>query len=131
MTPPFDEAAIGALVRRFYGKARLDPLLGPVFEAGVHDWDEHIERITGFWSGVMLGTGAYKGNPLGMHARHAITPEMFPRWIALWGETAAELFDPATAAALRDRAERIGRSLSLGLFYRPDVVDAARGRSVR
>jgi truncated hemoglobin YjbI len=38
--PSFDsitEPAIAALVRRFYGKARLDPTLGPVFEEAVED----------------------------------------------------------------------------------------------
>ena len=125
---PLDEAAIGQLVRRFYTRAREDAVLGPVFNGAVHDWDAHMDRIAAFWSGVMLGSGGYKGNPLGMHARHPITPEMFPRWLALWGETADELFDPATAAAFRERAERIARSLSLGLFYRPDVVE---DRSVR
>ena len=125
---PLDEAAIGRLVRRFYAQAREDAVLGPVFNAAVHDWDEHMQRLTDFWSGVMLGAGGYKGNPLGLHARQPITAEMFPRWLELWGETADGLFDPATAGAFKERANRIARSLSLGLYYRPEAVE---GRSVR
>jgi hemoglobin len=33
-----DEAMIDRLVRTFYGRARLDPLIGSIFENKVHDW---------------------------------------------------------------------------------------------
>lgn len=36
------EMMIEKLVRTFYGRARLDPLIGPIFEAKVRDWDAHI-----------------------------------------------------------------------------------------
>ena len=32
-----DEAMIERLVRAFYGRARLDPLIGPIFESKVRD----------------------------------------------------------------------------------------------
>jgi hemoglobin len=32
-----DEAMIDRLVRTFYGRARLDLLIGPIFETKVHD----------------------------------------------------------------------------------------------
>ena len=32
-----DEAKIDRLVRTFYGRARLDLLIGPIFETKVHD----------------------------------------------------------------------------------------------
>ena len=34
------EEALGRLVERFYAKVRLDPLIGPVFNAAIDDWDE-------------------------------------------------------------------------------------------
>ena len=39
--PPLDAAAIAGLVDRFYDRVRVDPLLGPVFNAAVDDWDAH------------------------------------------------------------------------------------------
>jgi hemoglobin len=48
---PYDsvsEPAILDLVRRFYGKARRDPVIGPVFDAAVADWDEHFEKLRDF-----------------------------------------------------------------------------------
>src|ERR1700722_18979474 len=40
-----DDSMIERLVRSFYGRARLDPLIGPVFESKVHDWEVHIGRM--------------------------------------------------------------------------------------
>jgi len=113
-----DEVSIEALVRAFYAKARRDPALGPIFEAAVDDWEAHFTTLTRFWSSVMLTSGRYKGDPVGAHRPHPIRPELFERWLVLWGETAEELFEPGLAGAFRGRAERIGESLKLALFFR-------------
>lgn len=123
--PPYEtitEPAIAALVDRFYGKARQDPVIGPVFNNAVHDWDEHLHKLYDFWSSVMLTTGRYKGNPMAAHMKHPIEPGFFDRWLTLWRETAGELFAPALAAQFRGKAERIAESLKLGLFYRPGAI---------
>lgn len=54
------------------------------------------------------------------HRRHAdqIAPELFDRWLALWGETADEIA-PRQAPILKAKAARIAESLKLALFYRP------------
>jgi len=122
---PYDsitEAAIAALVDRFYGKARRDPVIGPVFNSAIADWDEHLAKLRDFWSSVMLTTGRYKGNPMAAHFKQPIQPGFFDRWQALWREAAAELFAPPLAAQFSAKAERIGESLKLGLFYRPDAL---------
>ncbi len=122
---PFEditEPAIAALVDRFYAKARRDPMIGPLFNAAVRDWDEHLRRLNDFWSSVMLTTGRYKGNPMAAHLKHPIERQFFDRWLALWRETAGELFAPAIAARFRDKADRIADSLKLALFYRPGVA---------
>jgi hemoglobin len=113
------EPAIMALVDRFYAKARRDPLIGPVFNDAVEDWDEHLGKLRDFWSSVMLTTGRYKGNPMAAHMKLPIQPHFFERWLALWQETAGEVFEPEPAAAFREKAGRIAESLKLGLFYRP------------
>lgn len=113
------EPAIAALLDRFYTKARRDPLIGPVFNEAIDDWDEHLRKLSGFWSSVMLTTGRYKGNPMAAHMKLPIQPDFFERWLALWQETACEVFAPEPAAAFRDKANRIAESLKLALFYRP------------
>jgi len=113
------EPAISGLVDRFYAKVRSDPVIGPVFNQAVDDWDEHLGKLCAFWSSVMLTSGRYKGNPMAAHMRLPIEPDYFDRWLALWGETVGELFPLDTAASLRAKAARIGESLKLSLFYRP------------
>jgi hemoglobin len=113
------EEALGRLVDRFYAKVRRDPLIGPVFNAAIDDWDEHLERLQAFWSSVMLTSGRYKGRPLPAHVKHAeaIRPESFERWLALWAETTAELLPAEAAAAMQEKAARIAESLQLGIAF--------------
>lgn len=111
-----DPAALTVLVNRFYDKVRRDPVLGPVFNAAVHDWDEHEQRLVSFWASVVLRAGSYRGNPMGVHrALDGIHAEHFDIWLTLWRQTAGELLEPAAAAMMIKHAERIGTSLRLGM----------------
>src|ERR1700761_6642913 len=110
------EPALRDQVERFYGRARLDPVLGPVFEAAIQDWPPHIAAITAFWARTMLGVPGYAGNAFARHQDKGIRPEMFGRWLTLWRQTAEDLFEPEPARSLTGRAELIGRGLSSGLF---------------
>jgi len=117
------EEAIRRLVDRFYARARRDELLGPVFARAVGEgnevWTAHRARIADFWSSVMLTSGRYHGDPFSVHLRlPGLNPVMFDRWLALFGETCAEVFKPDVADAFCERAERIARSLRMGLFER-------------
>jgi hemoglobin len=120
-TAPFDVSAIAILVDRFYDKVRLDPQIGPVFNAAVHDWHEHKRLLTSFWASVALRAGSYRGNPMAAHRPHPIRFEHFDRWLALWRETCAEELDEIHAAQMLEYAERIGRSLKYGLGLQPQA----------
>ena len=119
---PVTDEQLEQLVDRFYAKVREDRVLGPVFNSAIADWPEHLEKLSAFWSSVMLTTGRYKGNPMAAHLRHgrSIEPAMFGRWLQLWRETAQETLSEFGAAGVIAKAERIAESLQLGLFFRPD-----------
>ncbi len=106
--------AIETFLRAFYGAAREDPLLGPAF-AAVADWEAHIATILRFWSSVALMTGGYHGQPMQAHRHLALRPAHFARWLALFTETAHAHFTAEGAAHMTERAERIARSLEMGL----------------
>ena len=95
------------------------------FNRAVGDWDEHLRKLYDFWSSVMLTTGRYKGNPMAAHLKLPIQPQFFERWLALWQETAGEVFAPEPAALFREKANRIAESLKLALFYRPGAPQHA------
>ena len=122
------EQQLATLVDRFYAKVRADKVLGPVFNGAVDDWPEHLEKLSAFWSSVMLTTGRYKGNPRAVHMkqRSSIEPPMFGRGLELWRETAREILDERGAAAVIAKAERIAESLQLGMFFTLPTPKAAR-----
>lgn len=113
MTYQLTEADISRILNAFYVRVRADGQLGPVF-AAVQDWDEHMTRLTEFWSSLMLTTGRYKGNPLTMHLVHAdkIRPEMFIRWLELWHQTAKEFVPADIADEMQVKAKRIAARFS-------------------
>jgi hemoglobin len=111
-----DEAMIRDLVYAFYNHVRSDEHLGPIFNAAVQDWDEHLAKLCDFWSSVVLMTGRYKGTPMVTHATlPAIDSTHFDLWLALFKATAHERCPPAAAVLFVDRAERIAQSLELGI----------------
>lgn len=115
-----DEAALERLIPAFYARVREDAELGPIFNDAVGDWPEHLEKLVAFWSSVMLTSGRYKGNPMMAHLRHKsrLTPALFDRWLALWGDVTDEMMAPDAAAALQAKAARIAESLQLALFFK-------------
>lgn len=124
-----DDRSLALLVDTFYARVRADDLIGPLFNDAIGDWPVHLDRLTAFWSSVMLTSGRYKGQPVPAHLRHRarITQPMFARWLALWRLTTAELFAAPAAAALQDKAERIAESLGLALHFtiEPPTADLA------
>lgn len=123
-----DEAMIERLVRAFYDRARLDPLIGPVFEARVHDWELHIRRMCAFWSSVALMSGHYHGQPMAVHLPLPIDTPYFDRWLEIFAATARGVCPPAAADHFLDRAYRIADSLELGIAFRKGEIRPKRTR---
>lgn len=113
------DAQIEDLVTTFYARIRKDAELGPIFERAIGaDWTAHLKTMCDFWSSVMNTTGRYKGRPIPAHVKlSGVEPRHFSRWLALFGATAAELFEPPLAQAFAQRAEKIAASLMLGFAF--------------
>ena len=89
------EDRIRAVVVEFYRRARLDDRLGPVFEEHVRGWDEHLDRMTDFWSAALLRTGRYSGSPVERHGEiDGLAVGHFDRWIDLFEATVRDLCPP-------------------------------------
>lgn len=115
-----DENGLSQLVDAFYARVRADAALGPIFNRAIADWPEHLDKLSAFWSSVMLSSGRYKGQPVPAHLKHAeaLTPAMFERWLGLWAEVTEAMMQPQAAAELQAKAARIAESLQLALTYR-------------
>ncbi len=112
------EGMIREVVGEFYRRARRDDRLGPVFEAYIDEWDDHLARMTDFWSSALLRTGRYSGHPVEQHRGIVeLSAGHFDRWVELFGETVRDLCPPREARAFLVRAERMREGISkvLGL----------------
>ena len=123
-----DEQHIAQLVRSFYGRARADALLRPVFEDAITDWDEHHRIVEDFLSRTLLGTNRYQGHPYGVHTRLSLRPEHFDRWLALFRETAFEVLPPAAAGQAIARVEHMAESFKVGLFTFDHPLPSTHGK---
>jgi hemoglobin len=110
-----DEHLIAKLLRAFYDRVRVDPLIGPIFNERIQDWEPHLARIGDFWSAVMLRSGRYQGQPMRLHLPLPIDATHFDRWLELFATTARELCSAAVAEQFIQRAHTIGRSLEMGV----------------
>lgn len=111
MNPTISESQISTLVDTFYSKVRQDPEIGPIFNATVDDWPHHLSLLKDFWSSVLLATGRYKGDPMARHLSLGVDPQHFERWLALFAETAQEVFTPDTASFVIEKSHRIAQNL--------------------
>ena len=110
-----DEALIEKLMYAFYARVRVDPLIGPIFNSRITDWEPHMARICDFWSAVMLRTGRYRGQPMSLHVPLPIDSAHFDRWLGLFESTAYEVCSEEVARVFVQRARTIGRSLEMGV----------------
>lgn len=115
-------ADVSHLVRTFYGKVRLHPNLGPIFNQVVEDWEVHLERLTDFWEIILLQTGPGTGkfSPVPVHKKMdrdtggIVGQEHFGNWLELWFGTLNELFEGKNADYAREHA----RNMAHILFFR-------------
>lgn len=116
MTDDPAEEAIRECVREFYGKAREDPLLGPIFNSTVEDWDVHLRVIADFWSKVLLQTDRYNGSPFVLHRNLPVELEHFDRWLSLFEASVQSRLPPPYAEKALAKARHMAESFKAGIF---------------
>ncbi|ARS36608.1 group III truncated hemoglobin [Pontibacter actiniarum] len=113
------EEDIKLLVDTFYDHVNQDDLLSPVFNGFAKvDWSRHLPVMYNFWSSVLFGSIAYKGQPFPKHMRLPIERKHFSRWVSLFLQTVDELFEGTKAEEAKHKASSIARvfQMKMGLF---------------
>lgn len=100
------------LVRLFYQKLMVDPLIGHFFNKVVSlDLEHHLPIIASFWEMILFGTGDYKSNPMAKHFEldklAHLEPAHFERWLNHWQSTLKENFSGPNAQEALNRAQTI------------------------
>ena len=122
------EEVIHNVVVEFYRKAREDELLGPVFEAHIHEWETHLARMIDFWSAALLRTGRYSGRPVERHrAIDRLRADHFGRWIELFESTVRELCPTRQADAFMVRARLMRQGMTRVLGMEPEDAGPTNG----
>lgn len=111
------EQEISELVDRFYARVRSDEEIGPIFNAVVDDWPEHLALLKRFWSTVLNTSGQYKGDPMMKHLGLSLDPQHFRRWLELFADTARQTMLPDHAALIIGKAQRIAQNFMAGIAY--------------
>jgi hemoglobin len=109
------EDEVTRLVHAFYGAVRQDPVLGPIFDTHVRQWDRHLATMVDFWSSALRGTARFRGAPMPKHAAlPGLHAQLFQRWLALFHQTTASLGNDRMAERANELAGRIAESLWYG-----------------
>lgn len=100
------------LVREFYGRALVDPVIGFIFvDVARLDLEAHVPRIASFWETILLGAQSYGGGAFAphaaLHARVPLRQGHFARWLWLWEQTVDELFTGERAELAKRHAQRV------------------------
>lgn len=101
------------VVDTFYTKIQDDPLLKVPFQS-VHDWPEHIRRLTHFWW-IRFGGKPYlfaNYNPVAKHFFAGFNGVFLERWLRLFHEVLDEKLNHDQAALWKLVSDRMGHALS-------------------
>lgn len=125
--PPLcTEAEIKSLVWDFYDHIRLDEMLGPIFSAHIHNWDEHLGIMVRFWSSLLLKTASYQGSPMAKHMRlDHLEAAHFEQWLRLFKQTCAERENLAMGEQALQYAQRIARSFWMNYQFHHNPIKVA------
>ncbi len=110
------------LLRRFYADVRQHNTIGPIFNAHIHDWPSHMEKIADFWSGLTGGPPRYGGGFAGRHMPLGLEERHFQAWLDLWHRHCHAHLPPREAAEMITIAEALGTRLRMvtGVTRRPE-----------
>ena len=104
---------IKLMVELFYSNARQDPLLGPIFERMINDWEEHLPTMYQFWERLLFGFSDYSGNPFQKHLNFSLEKEHFSGWVKIFTQTIDGNFSGLKAEEAKRLARNIANSFQL------------------
>ncbi|RVW05218.1 group III truncated hemoglobin [Rhodococcus xishaensis] len=113
---------VDRLVRSFYERALVDPMLAAAFETlATVGLDEHLPVVGDFWEQILFRTTRYRGDFALVHEalnrQHGLAGEKLARWLDLWCETVDTEF--AGPDAERAKTKAIAMAGALGRTWTP------------
>lgn len=116
------------LVDSFYGNARQDELLGPIFDEAIDDWKHHLPTMYQFWERLLFGVEEYTGNPFEKHLNLPIQAIHFTRWMEIFKMTVDENFSGVKADEAKRLARNISGTFQLRMGIKPENLNFSSGK---
>lgn len=110
----FTHQDIYNVVEAFYTRVQHDPILSVPFRS-VHDWPDHIKRLTHFWW-IKFGGKPYmfsQYNPVLKHYYAGFNAELLERWLTLFHETLREKLSDDQYQLWALISRRMGQGLNM------------------
>lgn len=108
---------IKQLVDTFYRKVQNDPLIGPIFNGVIQNWQPHLEKMYTFWQTVLLQEHTYYGSPFPPHAKLPVSAAHFERWLFLWRATVDCFFEGTKAEEAKWRGQAMAEMFLAKIEY--------------
>ena len=96
---------------QFYADVRQHQVIGPIFNARIKNWPEHVAKIAEFWARGTGGPSNYAGQMPLKHLALGLEPQHFAAWLELWDWNCKRHLAPAEAAEMSALAHGIGQRL--------------------
>lgn len=109
----FSHQDIFNVVDSFYFQIQQDPTLSIPF-ASVHDWPEHVDRLTHFWW-IRFGGKPYlfsEYNPVPKHFFAGFNVELLTRWLEIFHHVLKEKLTDQQAHIWANIAVKMGQVLT-------------------
>lgn len=109
---PFTQKEINTVIEDFYTRIQKDPSLSIPFKS-VHNWPEHIDRLTHFWW-IRFGGEPYLEvtyNPIEKHYLAGFNEDLLKQWLKLFHATLKDHLSPQQCSLWEDLSSRMGSSL--------------------
>lgn len=114
----FKHENIFRVIDDFYHRVQKDEHLKIPFQS-VHDWPEHIKRLTHFWW-IRFGGKAYmftEYNPVAKHYFAGFNAFLLERWLKLFHQTLMDHLNSDQIKLWKVITERMGQSLTIKNEY--------------
>ncbi|MBS1548649.1 MAG: group III truncated hemoglobin [Bacteroidetes bacterium] len=104
------------LVNSFYKKVEQSGIGFFFNDVAKIDWSHHLPKMYDFWTTLLFGEVAYKGNPMAAHfpinEMVAMEKKHFEIWISIWTETVMEHFEGEVAELAIYKAHNIANLMA-------------------
>lgn len=127
----FSYGEVAAVVDQFYTRVQQDPILQVPFRS-VHNWPEHVDRLTHFWWTKFGGRPYLRASydPVTKHFLAGFNTALLSRWLTVFHEVLQKNLDPEQKELWEMVSIRMGQGLSIkNEMYKEEHQNEQRQRS--